>query len=80
MQSVTVTDNSLIGKDLMLSKDADMIVNRTDNIEIVAQYIFNFGLQPSIAYLLSRAKNTDYGDIAVVKYFEVGANYKFKKT
>ncbi|EJJ1248431.1 porin OmpC [Salmonella enterica] len=48
---------------------------KTDNYEIVAQYMFDFGLQPSIAYLQSRVK----GGIDLVKYVDVGATYNFNK-
>jgi len=33
--------------------DGDGIANKTQNIEIVAQYQFDFGLRPSLAYLQS---------------------------
>ncbi|EDR7525679.1 porin, partial [Salmonella enterica subsp. enterica serovar Oranienburg] len=31
--------------------DCGLFTHKTDNVEIVAQYMFDFGLQPSIAYL-----------------------------
>ncbi len=39
------------------------IANKTQNFEAVAQYQFDFGLRPSIAYLKSKGKNLGtYGD------------------
>ncbi|EFN0973447.1 porin, partial [Escherichia coli] len=37
--------------------DADAIANKTQNFEVVAQYQFDFGLRPSIAYLQSKGKD-----------------------
>ncbi|EIM5533376.1 porin OmpC [Salmonella enterica subsp. enterica] len=60
--------------------DCGLFTHRTDNVEIVAQYMFDFGLQPSIAYLQSKAKGTDkYGSFDLVKYVDVGATYNFNK-
>ncbi|ECI3889853.1 phosphoporin PhoE [Salmonella enterica subsp. enterica] len=60
--------------------DCGLFIHRTDNVEIVAQYMFDFGLQPSIAYLQSKAKGTDkYGSFDLVKYVDVGATYNFNK-
>ncbi len=60
--------------------DCGLFTHRTDNVEIVAQYMFDFGLQPSIAYLQSKAKGTDkYGSFDLVKYVDVGATYNFSK-
>ncbi|WON78892.1 porin OmpC [Serratia sp. UGAL515B_01] len=58
------------------------VANKTQNIEVVAQYQFDFGLRPSIAYLQSKGKdlNTVYGnDKDLVKYIDVGATYSFNK-
>ncbi|HAG0928947.1 TPA: porin OmpC [Salmonella enterica] len=57
----------------------DLFAHKTDSYEIVAQYMFDFGLQPSIAYLQSKAKDTSYGDFDLVKYVDVGATYNFNK-
>ena len=35
----------------------DAIANKTQNFEVVAQYQFDFGLRPSIAYLQSKGKD-----------------------
>ncbi|MFC0227908.1 porin OmpC [Serratia aquatilis] len=62
--------------------DADTIANKTQNYEVVAQYQFDFGLRPSIAYLQSKGKKlgTTYGnDKDLVKYVELGAVYSFNK-
>ena len=60
------------------------IADQTQNFEAVAQYQFDFGLRPSIAYLQSKGKNIDngivnYGDQDLLKYIEVGATYYFNK-
>ncbi|HHQ6599691.1 TPA: porin OmpC [Serratia fonticola] len=60
------------------------IANKTQNFEVVAQYQFDFGLRPSIAYLQSKGKNlnangVNYGDQDLVKYIEVGTTYYFNK-
>lgn len=34
------------------------IANKTQNFEVVAQYQFDFGLRPSIAYLQSKGTKT----------------------
>lgn len=60
----------------------DAIANKTQNFEVVAQYQFDFGLRPSIAYLQSKGKdlNSAYGnDQDLVKYVDVGATYYFNK-
>ncbi|MCR6047620.1 porin, partial [Salmonella enterica] len=47
---------------------------------ISAQYQFDFGLRPSIAYLKSKGKNLGtYGDQDLVEYIDVGATYYFNK-
>ncbi|EAC1466173.1 porin OmpD, partial [Salmonella enterica] len=56
------------------------IANKTQNFEAVAQYQFDFGLRPSIAYLKSKGKNLGtYGDQDLVEYIDVGATYYFNK-
>lgn len=67
------------------------IANKTQNFEVVAQYQFDFGLRPSIAYLQSKGKdlggwahdgNGDprYTNKDLVKYVDIGATYYFNKT
>ncbi|MGG5946759.1 porin OmpC [Salmonella enterica] len=80
MQWADIAQDSRIGTDLALNKDAGAFLSKTENYEIVVQYMLDFGLQPSIAYLQSKAKDTGkYGDIDLVKYVDVGATYNFNK-
>ncbi|ATF91805.1 Porin ompk36 [Cedecea neteri] len=54
--------------------------NKAQNFEVVAQYQFDFGLRPSIAYLQSKGKNIEgYGSQDILKYVDVGATYYFNK-
>ncbi|WP_304598664.1 porin OmpC [Photorhabdus sp. CRCIA-P01] len=68
------------------------IANKTQNIELTAQYQFDFGLRPSIAYVQSKGKslNDDAGHLNaagkkvsssndLVKYISVGTFYHFNK-
>ncbi|HCR3228770.1 TPA: porin [Morganella morganii] len=59
-----------------------LIANKTQNFELVAQYQFDFGLRPSIAYLQSKGKdlnNGTKGSEDLVKYIDLGAYYYFNK-
>jgi outer membrane pore protein C len=55
--------------------------NKAQNFEVVAQYQFDFGLRPSVAYLQSKGKDIGggYGDQDLLKYVDVGATYYFNK-
>lgn len=53
--------------------------DKTDNWEVVAQYQFDNGLRPSLAYLQSRANDATLGDTDLVKYTDVGVNFDFNK-
>ncbi|WP_336218687.1 porin OmpF [Citrobacter amalonaticus] len=54
--------------------------NKTQDILLVAQYQFDFGLRPSIAYTKSKAKDVEgVGSEDLVNYVEVGATYYFNK-
>lgn len=54
--------------------------NKAQNFEVVAQYQFDFGLRPSVAYLQSKGKRIEgKGDQDLVKYVDVGATYYFNK-
>ena len=54
--------------------------NKAQNFEAVAQYQFDFGLRPSVAYLQSKGKDLEgYGDQDILKYVDVGATYYFNK-
>ncbi|HDR2861313.1 TPA: porin, partial [Enterobacter asburiae] len=56
------------------------IANKAQNFEVVAQYQFDFGLRPSIAYLKSKGKDIgSYGDQDLVEYVDLGATYYFNK-
>ncbi|MGV3344856.1 porin [Enterobacteriaceae bacterium LUAb1] len=67
----------------------DKTANKTENLELVAQYQFDFGLRPSIAYLQSKGKdlnsvangtNTFAGGSAdLVKYIDLASYYYFNK-
>ncbi|WP_045047348.1 porin OmpC [Rouxiella chamberiensis] len=60
--------------------DIDGFANKADNFEAVAQYQFDSGLRPSLAYLQSRGKDIErYGDQDIEKYIDVGATYYFNK-
>ncbi|ECZ5468427.1 porin OmpC [Salmonella enterica subsp. enterica] len=73
-----IADASRIGQDNQKNYDGDF-AHKTDNWEVVAQYQFDSGLRPSVAYLQSRARNTGYGDFDLVKYADVGATYNFNE-
>ncbi|EAM1262021.1 porin OmpC [Salmonella enterica] len=73
-----IADDSRIGQNNQKDYDGDF-AHKTDNWEVVAQYQFDSGLRPSVAYLQSRARNTGYGDFDLVKYADVGATYNFNK-
>ncbi|EET7735121.1 porin OmpC [Escherichia coli] len=60
------------------------IADKAENFEAVAQYQFDFGLRPSLAFLQSRGQDVivggkNYGDQDLVKYVDVGATYYFNK-
>ncbi|EBR5103465.1 TPA: porin, partial [Salmonella enterica subsp. enterica serovar Muenchen] len=79
MTWVDIGKDSRLGKYRKLANDSGEFTNKTDNWEVVAQYQFDFGLRPSIAYLQSKARDTGYGDIDLVKYTDIGATYYFNK-
>ena len=58
--------------------------DKAQNFEVVAQYQFDFGLRPSVAYLQSKGKKVgngtvNAGDQDLLKYVDVGATYYFNK-
>ncbi|EOV8089591.1 porin [Providencia rettgeri] len=59
----------------------NLIANKTENVELVAQYLFDFGLKPSIGYNQSKGKNLGNGfdNQDLVKYISVGSYYYFNK-
>lgn len=59
---------------------ANGYANKTEDVLLVAQYQFDFGLRPSLAYTKSKGKDIEgIGDVDLVNYFEVGATYYFNK-
>lgn len=68
------------------SNSNSAFANKTQNVELVAQYMFDFGLQPSLAWVYSKGKDLDYSVGArtydsqdLVNYVDVGATYYFNK-
>jgi len=58
----------------------DAFANKAQIIELVAQYQFDFGLRPSLAYVQSKGKDIEgIGDADIYKYFDVAATYYFNK-
>ena len=54
--------------------------NKTQNIEAVVQYQFDFGLRPSLGYVLSKGKDIEgVGSEDLVNYIDVGLTYYFNK-
>ncbi|KTS00001.1 porin, partial [Pantoea dispersa] len=68
-----------------VSTPYNFAANKAQAFEVVAQYQFDFGLRPSIAYLQSKGKDLNSvgtfggGDADLVKYIEVGTYYYFNK-
>ncbi|EMH1105585.1 porin [Proteus mirabilis] len=63
--------------------DEKLIANKTQNIELTAQYDFaDLGIKPSLAYVQSKGKDLGVAqgnDQDLVKYISVGSFYKFNK-
>lgn len=66
------------------------IANKTQNFEAVAQYQFDFGLRPSLAWVYSKGidlggndyhpgNGYDYVDQDLVNYIDLGMTYSFNK-
>ncbi|QKJ85983.1 porin OmpC [Paramixta manurensis] len=55
--------------------------NKAQNIELVAQYQFDWGLRPSLGYVQTKGKDIEngIGDVDLVKYIDVAATYYFNK-
>lgn len=54
--------------------------NKTQNIELVAQYQFDNGLRPSIAWVQSNGKDIEgVGDADLVKFVDLATTYYFNK-
>ena len=60
----------------------DSVANKTRDIEITAQYQFDFGLRPSLGYVQSKGKdlnNNIDNNHDLLKYVSVGSYYYFNK-
>ncbi|UDG80599.1 Outer membrane protein C [Candidatus Hartigia pinicola] len=59
----------------------DDVANKTENVEFVVQYLFDFGLKPSIGYNQSKGKglSNNQGQQDLVKYVSLGSYYYFNK-
>lgn len=57
------------------------IANQTQNFEAVAQYQFDFGLRPSLAWVYSKGKHLDGKGFNqdLVNYIDLGMTYSFNK-
>ncbi|WP_436883644.1 porin, partial [Enterobacter asburiae] len=61
------------------------IAKKTQNVEITAQYQFDFGLRPAVSYLQSKGKKlaltsqAGETDKDLVKYVDLGTSYFFNK-
>lgn len=55
------------------------ISNKAQSFEVVAQYQFDFGLRPSLAYLKSKARSGPLRRRDMIEYIDVGATYFFNK-
>lgn len=54
--------------------------NKTQNFEAVAQYQFDFGLRPSVGYVMQKGKDIEgIGDQDLVEYVDLGLTYYFNK-
>nr|WP_318383783.1 porin OmpC [uncultured Enterobacter sp.] len=68
------------------SDDAYGYANKAQIMEFYAGYTFDFGLQPFVAYNVTKGKNLgrsasgeNYGDEDLIKYVDFGATYYFNK-
>lgn len=63
------------------SNFSDTIADKTRDIEITAQYQFDFGLRPSLGYVQSKGKDLNDVDANhdLLKYVSVGTYYYFNK-
>jgi len=63
-----------------IDSEAYGYADKADNWELVAQYQFDFGLRPSLAYVTSRGTDVqNWGKQNLKKYIDVGATYYFNK-
>ncbi|OON36436.1 porin OmpC [Izhakiella australiensis] len=75
------TTNAIAGVTNSTSSSYTGLANKATNIELVAQYQFDFGLRPSIGYVQTKGHDIErgIGDADLVKYIDVGATYYFNK-
>lgn len=60
--------------------DVSGFANKSSTTEFVAQYQFDFGLRPEVAYVQGKAKDVEnVGDADIYKYVSVGTTYYFNK-
>ncbi|WP_333855217.1 porin [Leclercia sp.] len=59
--------------------DALAFADKTENLEVVGAYTFDFGLRPSIGYVQSRQNIHGLGAEYATKYVQVGVGYNFNK-
>jgi predicted porin len=55
--------------------------NKTENMEFMAAYLFDFGLKPMVGYFQSKGKDIEkgIGDADLAKYYDVSVTYFFNK-
>jgi len=71
---------ALYGESRNATRVDDGFLNKTQDFSVVAQYQFDFGLRPSVAYYKSKAKDVEgIGSEDYINYIEVGATYYFNK-
>ncbi len=71
---------AMYGETLNMTPYKRLIANKTQNVELVAQYQFENGIRQSLAYIQSKGKDlAGVGDTDLVKYAEIGVTYHFNK-
>lgn len=79
-RNLSILGNS--GETLLQDSDGKVfnVANKTQNVEVIAQYLFDFGLRPSVSYVQSKGKDLNgIGDRDLAKYITTGATYYFNK-
>lgn len=59
--------------------DGLAFADKTENLELMGAYTFDFGLRPSIGYVQSRQNIHGVGSDYTTKYIQVGVGYNFNK-
>lgn len=59
----------------LIGQGGSEFANKTQNIELAAQYNFDVGIVPTIEYLQSKAMDTTYGDFYQKKDLALGLEY-----